>query len=117
MNRPSGETETQRPVSFTVKELANVAGGEVMGDATLKITGAASLSEAAQGDISFFAHRKFIGLLRKTLASAIFVPPDFSESIAAAQIRVSNPTKAFEEVVLKFAPQKITFAPGVHPSA
>src|SRR5215471_7145413 len=83
----------------------------------LKITGAASLSEAEQGQISFFTDRKYIGLLRKTRASALFVPPDFAEPVNAAQIRVSNPTKAFEKVVLKFAPKPITLASGIHPSA
>jgi len=103
-------------VTFTVKELAALSGGELVGDSTLKITGAASLGEATPGEISFFTNRKYIGLLRKTRASAIFVPPDFSEPISAAQIRVSNPTKAFEQVVLKFAPKPITFAPETHPS-
>jgi UDP-3-O-[3-hydroxymyristoyl] glucosamine N-acyltransferase len=104
-------------VTFTVKELAALFGGELVGDPMLKITGAASLNEAARGEISFFTNRKYIGLLRKTRASAIFVPPDFGEPINAAQIRVSNPAKAFEEVLLKFAPKPITFAPGVHSSA
>jgi UDP-3-O-[3-hydroxymyristoyl] glucosamine N-acyltransferase len=104
-------------VTFTVKELAALSGGELVGDSTLKITGAASLGEATQGEISFFANRKYVALLRKTRASAIFVPPDFAEPITAAQIRVSNPTKAFEQIVLKFAPQPITFTPGIHPSA
>jgi UDP-3-O-[3-hydroxymyristoyl] glucosamine N-acyltransferase len=104
-------------VTFTLQELAALSGGELLGDPTLKITGAASLSESAQGEISFFTDRKYIGLLRKTRASAIFVPPDFAEPINAAQIRVSNPTKAFEQVVLKFAPKPVTFAPGIHPSA
>ena len=104
-------------MTFTVKELAALSDGELVGDSTLKITGAASLGEATQGEISFFANRKYIALLRKTRASAVFVPPDFAEPINAAQIRVSNPTKAFEQVVLKFAPKPITFAPGIHPSA
>jgi len=104
-------------VTFTVKELAALSGGELVGDPTLKINGAASLSEATPGEISFFTNRKYIGLLRKTRASAIFVPPDFAEPINAAQIRLSNPTKAFEQVLLKFAPKRITFPPGVHPSA
>ena len=104
-------------MTFTVKELAALSGGELVGDPTLKITAAASLGEAARGEISFFTNRKYIGLLRKTRASAIFVPPDFAEPIDAAHIRVSNPTKAFEEVLLKFAPKPITFAPGVHSSA
>jgi UDP-3-O-[3-hydroxymyristoyl] glucosamine N-acyltransferase len=104
-------------MTFTLQELARLSSGESIGDATLKITGAASLGEATPGEISFFTNRKYIGLLRKTRASAIFVPPDFAEPINAAQIRVSNPTKAFEQVVLKFAPQPIAFAPGIHPSA
>src|SRR4030095_13313748 len=104
-------------MTFTLQELAALSGGELVGDSTLKITGAASLSEATPGEISFFTDRKYIGLLRKTRASAIFVPPDFAEPINAAQIRVSNPAKAFEQVVLKLAPQPLTFAPGIHPSA
>jgi UDP-3-O-[3-hydroxymyristoyl] glucosamine N-acyltransferase len=104
-------------VSFTLQELASMSGGELVGDPKLKITGAASLGEATSGEISFFTNRKFIGLLRKTRASAVFVPSDFAEPLTAAQVRVSNPTKAFEQVVLKFAPKPITFAPGIHPSA
>ena len=102
---------------FTLQELATMSGGELAGDPALKITGAASLAEATTGEISFFANRKYVGLLRKTRASAVFVPPDFAEPISAAQIRVSNPAKAFEQVVLKLAPKPITFAPGIHPSA
>ena len=78
-----------------------MSGGELVGDPKLKITGAASLAEATSGEISFFGNRKYIGLLRKTRASAVFVPPDFAEPLAPAQVRVSNPTKAFEQVVLK----------------
>jgi len=104
-------------VTFTLQELATLCGGELIGDPKLQITGAASLGEATPGEISFFANRKYIQLLRKTRASAIFVPPDFGEPINAAQVRVLNPTKAFEQVVLKFAPRPITIAPGIHPTA
>jgi UDP-3-O-[3-hydroxymyristoyl] glucosamine N-acyltransferase len=104
-------------MSLTLKQLADQCGAELIGDATLKISGAASLGEATPGEISFFANRKYLGLLRKTRASAIFVAPDFAEPINAAQLRVSNPTKAFEQVVLKFAPEPITFPPGIHSTA
>ena len=104
-------------MTFTLQELATLSGGELIGDPKLQITGAASLGEATPGEISFFANRKYIGLLRKTCASAIFVPPDFAEPINAAQVRVSNPTKAFEQVLLKFAPSAVTFAPGIHSTA
>ncbi len=104
-------------MTFTLQEVATTSGGELIGDPSLQITGAASLVEATAGEISFFGNRKYIGLLRKTRASAVFVPTDFAESIGAAQIRVANPTKAFEQVVLKFAPKPIQFAPGIHPTA
>src|SRR5256885_610447 len=104
-------------MTFTLKEVATMSGGDLIGDPTLQITGAASLGEATPGEISFFANRKYVGLLRKTRASAVFVPPDFAEPINVAQIRVSNPTKAFEQVVLRFAPKSIAFVPGIHPSA
>jgi UDP-3-O-[3-hydroxymyristoyl] glucosamine N-acyltransferase len=104
-------------MNLTVKQLADLSGGELIGNPTLKITGAASLSEATPGEISFFTNRKYIALLRKTRASAIFVPSDFAEPVDATQIRVSEPAKAFEQVMLKFAPKPITFAPGTHPSA
>ena len=102
---------------FTLEQLAKTSGGELVGDPSLQITGAASLAEATPGEVSFFTNRKYISLLRKTRASAVFVPSEFAEPIPAAQIRVSNPTKAFEQIVLKFAPKPIAFAPGIHPTA
>jgi UDP-3-O-[3-hydroxymyristoyl] glucosamine N-acyltransferase len=104
-------------VTLTLQQLATISGGEVVGNPELKITGAASLAEATPGEISFFVNRKYIGLLRKTRASAVFVPLDFAEPIIGAQIRVLNPMKAFEQVVLKFTPKPITLVPGIHPSA
>jgi UDP-3-O-[3-hydroxymyristoyl] glucosamine N-acyltransferase len=94
-----------------------MSGGELLGDPAQKITGAASLMEAVPGEISFFADPKYFSRLRKTRASAVFVPANFAEKIPAAQIRVANPSKAFEQVVLRLAPKPIIFAPGIHSSA
>jgi UDP-3-O-[3-hydroxymyristoyl] glucosamine N-acyltransferase len=104
-------------VSFTLQELADLSGGELRGDPAQKITGAAALLEAVPGEITFYADPRYMARLKKTRASAIFVPLDFSEQTAAAQIRVANPSKAFEQVVLKLAPKPITFAPGIHSTA
>jgi UDP-3-O-[3-hydroxymyristoyl] glucosamine N-acyltransferase len=106
-----------KTVTFTLQELATMSNGKLLGDPARQITGAASLVEAIDGEVSFFNNPKYVAQLRKTRASAVFVPSDFSEQIAAAQIRVSNPVKAFEQVVLKLAPKPIEFALGVHPSA
>jgi UDP-3-O-[3-hydroxymyristoyl] glucosamine N-acyltransferase len=105
-------------VTFTLKELAVLSGGELHGDnPDLEITGAAALSEAVPGEVTFYADPRYLARLRHTQASAIFVPVNFSEQTSAAQIRVSNPSKAFEQVVLKLAPKPIAFAPGIHPTA
>lgn len=103
---------------FTLQDLATLSGGELSGgDPTQKISGAASLSEAVAGEVSFYADPRYLERLRKTRASAIFVPLTFSEQTTAAQIKVANPSKAFEQVVLKLVPKPIVFGPGVHPTA
>src|SRR5262245_17860519 len=100
-----------------VEELAQLSGGDIAGDSSLTITGAASLAEATPGEITFFGNPRYLAAFRKTRASAAFVPQDFDEQIVPAQIRVANPSKAFEEVVRKFAPPPIKFKTGVHPLA
>jgi UDP-3-O-[3-hydroxymyristoyl] glucosamine N-acyltransferase len=104
-------------VTATLQELAQLSGGELLGDPALEITGAASLAEATAGEISFFADPKYAAQLRKTQASAIFVPATFQEKTVAVQIRVMHPAKAFEQVVMKFAPKAVEFPVGVHPTA
>lgn len=105
-------------MTFTLQELAVFSGGELHGgDPAQQIVGAASLSEAVPGEVTFYSDPRYLARLHKTRASAIFVPVDFSGQTAAAQIRVANPSKAFEQVVLKLAPKPIEFAPGIHPTA
>lgn len=104
-------------MTFTLQELAALAGGELSGDPSLTITGAASLAEATTGEISFFGDKRYLAALRKTQASALFVPKDFAEEIAAACIRVEHPAKAFEQVVIKLAPAPVLFTGGVHATA
>ena len=104
-------------MTLTLQEIAKLCGGELTGDPAHIINGAASLDEAVEGEVAFFNNPKYIPRLRNTRASAVFVPPDFSEEISAARIRVADPSKAFEQVVLKLAPKPIAFAPGIHSTA
>ncbi len=105
-------------MTFTLQELAVFSGGELLdGDPNLKITGAASLLEAGPGDVTFYVDPRYLSRLQKTRASAIFVPNNFSQQTAAAQIRLADPAKAFEQVVLKMAPKPIEFGAGIHQTA
>ena len=91
--------------------------GLLVGNAKTTITGAASVAEAMPGEITFYGDSKYLPAFRKTRAAAAFVPANFEETVVAAQIRVSNPAKAFEQIVLKLAPLPITRAQGRHPTA
>jgi UDP-3-O-[3-hydroxymyristoyl] glucosamine N-acyltransferase len=104
-------------VTSTLQELAQICGGKLIGDPKLQISGAASLAEAGSGEIAFFSDPRYVAQLRKTRAAAVLVPLDFAETISAAQIRVPSPSKAFEQVVLKFASKPIEFPAGIHSAA
>jgi len=66
-------------VTFTLQELAALSGGKLHGgNPDVKITGAASLSEAVAGEVTFYADPRYLARLRHTQASAIFVPVNFS---------------------------------------
>jgi UDP-3-O-[3-hydroxymyristoyl] glucosamine N-acyltransferase len=104
-------------VTLTLEQIAKMCGGELEGDSETKITGAASLAEATVREISFFSNPRYLAQLRKTSAAAVIVPTDFSETISPATIRVPEPAKAFEQIVRRFAPPPVKFAPGIHPSA
>jgi UDP-3-O-[3-hydroxymyristoyl] glucosamine N-acyltransferase len=104
-------------VSFTVQEIVRSSGGELSGETEQLITGAASVGEATVGEITFYGNPKYLAAFRRTRATAAFVPLDFDEKIVASQIRVANPVKSFQQVVMKFAPPPITHPPGIHATA
>lgn len=104
-------------MTFTLRELTEQSGGELRGDASVTITGAASLPEATPSEISFYGDPRYLAAFRTTRAGAAFVPVDFEEQIVAAQIRVAQPGKAFEQVVLQLAPPPIVFPAEIHPTA
>ncbi len=104
-------------VTFTLQEIAALTEGELAGDGAQVIAGAASLHDAREGEITFFANPRYLAQLKATQASAVFVPLDFEQEMAAALVRVADPTKAFAHVALKFAPPPISYPPGVHPTA
>ncbi len=102
----------------TIEELAAWVGGRVVGGSgSIRIAGAASVSEAQEGDITFFGNAKYLPALRASRATCALVPEDFQETIPAIQIQVANPSLAFSKVIERFAPAPVEFQPGIHPSA
>lgn len=104
---------------FTVQELAALVGGQFVSEAegSKMIVGAAATADAGEGHITFFGNARYLAQLKASRATAALVPLDFDAAISAVAIRVENPSLAFAQLLEKFAPEPIRFAPGVHPTA
>ncbi len=106
-------------LQFTIQELAALTGGQFVSpsDGGLRVTGAAALSDAGEGDVTFFGNARYLPALKSSQATVALVPLEFDEPIGPVALRVSNPSLAFAQVMERFAPAPVVFAPGVHPSA
>lgn len=98
----------------TLKEIADLVCGEIIGDQNVVITGVAGIKEAGPGDITFLANPKYIPLIDKTNASAIITTRQI-KSIKPI-IRTDNPSLAFTQVINSFSTLKIRHPQGIHPS-
>lgn len=103
----------------TLEQIAGLAQGAIVsGDPALAVTGYNTVEEAEPGDVTFFGNARYLSKLKKSRGSVVLAPLDFADAPAGmAVIFVENPTLAFQAVVDRFGPSKITFEPGIHPSA
>jgi UDP-3-O-[3-hydroxymyristoyl] glucosamine N-acyltransferase len=99
----------------TLKEIAQLIDGEVVGDKNIVISGVAGIQEASCGDITFLANPKYLPYLEKTAASAVITSREI-KSAAKPIIRTDNPSLAFTKVVAFLFPQEEKHFSGVHPS-
>jgi UDP-3-O-[3-hydroxymyristoyl] glucosamine N-acyltransferase len=106
-------------VQLTLPELAALVGGRFAGtpDPALQISNFATLKDAGEGDVTFYSHPKYLAALKKCHATVVMVPLDFGEQVPPLCLRVENPARSFTEIVTKFAPPLVKYAPGVHPTA
>ena len=100
----------------TVRDIARLVGGTVIGDENQNVTGISSLTEARPGDISFLANPKYESFLSETRASAVLVASEYPVK-HLVQIVVGNPDFAFARVVATYGPKAVPPPPGVHPTA
>lgn len=100
----------------TLKEIAGLIGGEVVGDSGILITGASGIKEAREGDITFLANLKYLPLLEKTSASAIITSREV-KSASKPIIQTDNPSLAFAKIVSLTEPGETRHPQGVHPTA
>jgi UDP-3-O-[3-hydroxymyristoyl] glucosamine N-acyltransferase len=103
-------------MAITVTHLAEMVGGEVLGNGAAEISGAATLDEARRGDITLIDSPDKIGRLDACAASAVVVPRGVAESSLPAVV-VDNVHQAFTSIVLRLRPPRRLSRLGVSAAA
>ncbi|MFH1857962.1 MAG: LpxD N-terminal domain-containing protein, partial [Candidatus Omnitrophota bacterium] len=100
----------------TLREVAEIVGGEVVGDETVVVTGVCGIREARRGDLTFVANEKYLPLIRETQASAVITSRHIKQAPKPI-VRTDNPDLAFAKMVSFLAPNEVAHPKGIHPSA
>ena len=98
----------------TLRELAELVGGEVLGDAEISISGITGIDEAGPADLTF-AVPPHLDRAAASHAAAVIVPASV-EAYAKPAIRAENPRVAFTRLLTLFNPPP-AYEPGIHPAA
>jgi UDP-3-O-[3-hydroxymyristoyl] glucosamine N-acyltransferase len=91
-------------MEFTVQQIAQILGGEVQGDASLKISMLGKIQEAKAGQITFLANPKYENFIYTTEASAVIVGKDFQakKKINSTLIVVNDPYSSFTQLLEEY---------------
>ena len=100
----------------TLREIAELIGGEIVGDAGTIITGVSGIKEAVKGDLTFLANPKYAPLLDTTRASAVITSKQVSKAEKPI-IRVDNPSLSFTKAVAAMCLVRTNHPKGIHATA
>lgn len=103
----------------TLKELALLVGGEVVGDGDAEIRAMGPIDKAGAGEITFLANPKYLPLLAQTRA-AVIVGREVTPPPGVSLIVCDNPYLAFAKVLTRLHAQRPTprgVMPGAHVAA
>lgn len=100
----------------TVREIAHVIKGEVVGNADTRISGLSAIDSAVQGQMAFAFSKEHLQRLEETNASCVVVPKEFGFPSKKTLIKAQNPREAFINLLIMFhKPKRKT--PGIHKQA
>lgn len=105
-------------MSRTLQEIARLLAADPEGDPQLALHGIAPIEEAAEGDLTFLANKKYVKHLATTKASAVIVGRDTAvprDDIAV--LRMDDPYIGFVSALRLFHPPVRYEAPGLHPAS
>jgi len=89
-------------MEISLRELAELVGGKVIGNPEAKVSGLGSLDDAIEGQITFLSNPKLVAKVLKTRATAVILPKGV-DSFGRNVIETSNPYLAFAKVLTLFS--------------
>lgn len=103
-------------MEMSVGEIAQLVGGEVLGDSHVRITGVNGIREAQPGDLTFVRTARYLQYLPTTRASAVLIA-EAQEGCAIPMILVPQPDLAFAQILHRVSEVQTQHPTGIHPSA
>lgn len=106
------ELQTQ----YTLSDLAQRIGAELVGDPQHCVSALASLQSATASDLSFIANPVYKKYLSGSGAGAIIVNADLADAVIGNKLIVANPYLSYAELTPLFD-RYLALSTGIHPSA
>ena len=106
----------QADTAVTLAELARLAGAELHGDGSRRISGFATLMDAGPGQITFLNNPRYRKHLAETRAGAVILGADDLPHCPVPALVTDNPYLAWARVLRRFDRRPVP-EPGVHPAA
>jgi UDP-3-O-[3-hydroxymyristoyl] glucosamine N-acyltransferase len=103
-------------MAVTLAELAQLVGGTLLGQGDVKIVGAATLSTAGPGEITFVDSAERLPRLEQHSAAAVVVPKPLEPGRLPA-IQVDDVYASFAKIVSYFRPVRVQPRIGISPAA
>ena len=91
-------------MQFKIKDIANLIGGEIVGDPETAVSSVGKIEDAKLGDISFLANPKYENYIYDTNASAVIVSKEFApkKEIKTNLIKVADPYSSFTALLEEY---------------
>jgi UDP-3-O-[3-hydroxymyristoyl] glucosamine N-acyltransferase len=102
--------------AFTLDQLASKYGCNIQGDPSTLVTNVATLSNASNDSLTFFANTKYKSELEETKAAAVVLTKNDLKLCPTASLVTNDPYLLFARIASDFDTSK-QFQPGIHPSS
>ncbi len=103
-------------MSVTLRELADLVGARVAGEADREVARVAPLAEATADAVAFCADERYLPELRQTRAGAVLLREEHAEACPVTALVADDPYYAYAAVAQRLHPPQRP-ADGVHPAA